>query len=124
MSEDGLFYEGDPFDDPRWKEAEETSNKAKNKRQASDFIGCPMAWLGRVLPHIRGGSQIVVALLLYRRWVLCGRRRTFAFPNGDLRKLGIKRSVKHRALAKIEQAGLITVECRNGHAVQVIRRWR
>jgi hypothetical protein len=122
MSSDNLFGEGDPFDHPAWKEAEKTSKKTK--RQASDFVGCPTAWLERVLPHIRGGSQIIVALLLYRRWVLCGRRRTFDFPNGDLKKLGIKRSVKHRALAKIEQAGLITVEHRNGHAVRVTRRWR
>ena len=98
MSEDGLFYEGDPFDDPAWKATEKAAKKAKH--QASDFVGCPTAWLEQVMPHLPGGRQLVVALLLYRRWVLCGRRRTFDFPNGDLKKLGIGRAVKHQALAK------------------------
>jgi hypothetical protein len=124
MSEDGLFYEGDPFDDPRWKEAEKTSKKAKKKHQVLDFVGCPMAWLEQVLPHVRGEHQIVVALLLYRRWVLCGRRRTFDFPNGDLKKLGINRSTKRKALTKLEQAGLVAVEYLHGHAVRATRRWR
>jgi hypothetical protein len=119
MNEDGLFYEGDPFDDPAWKAAAK-----KAKRQTLDFVGCPMSWLEQVLPHVRGGSQIVVALLVYRRWVLCGKRRTFDFPNGDLKRLGIKRPAKSKTLAKMEQAGLITVEYRCGHAVRIIRRWR
>jgi hypothetical protein len=122
MSEASLFYEGDPFDNPAWKAAD--AKKAKTKHQASDFVGCPMAWVEQVLPYVRGGSQIVVVLLLYRRWVLCGRRRTFDFPNGDLKKLGISRAVKHKALAKLEQAGFITVEYRHGHAIRVTRRWR
>jgi hypothetical protein len=122
MSEDGLFYEGDPFDDPAWKATEKAAKKAKS--QPLDFVGCPMAWLEQVMPHVRGGSQIVVAMLLYRRWVLCGRRRVFDFPNGDLKRLGIKRSVKHRTLAKMVQAGLITVTHGNGQAVRVTRRWR
>jgi hypothetical protein len=122
MSEDGLFYEGDPFDDPAWKATEKASKKAKS--QTLDFVGCPMAWLEQVLPLVRGESQLAVALLLYRRWVLCGRRRTFDFPNGDLNKLNIKRATKHCALAKLEQAGLIDVERRPGHAVRITRRWR
>jgi hypothetical protein len=122
MSEDDLFYGGDPFDDPAWKEAEKASKKAK--RQTLDFVGCPISWLEQVLPHVRGGSQIIVAILLYRRWVLCDRRRTFDFPNGDLKRLSIKRSVKHRALSKLVRAGLITVAHRDGQAVRVTRRWR
>ena len=124
MSEDDLFYGGDPFDDPAWKEAEKASKKAKKKHQAADFVGCPMPWLQQVRPHVQGESQLIVALLLYRRWVLCGRRRTFDFPNGDLKNLGISRAVKHRALTKLAQAGLIAIEHRNGHAVRVTRRWR
>jgi hypothetical protein len=122
MSEESLFYEGDPFDDPAWKATEKAAKKAKH--QTLDFVGCPMAWLEQVLPHLRGGSQLVVALLLYRRWVLCGRRRTFDFSNGDLKRLGIKRPAKSKTLVKMEQAGLITIEYRRGHAVRVTRRWR
>ena len=122
MSEDGLFYEGYPFDDPAWKATEKAAKKAKH--QASDFVGCPMSWLEQVLPHVRGEHQIVVAMLLYRRWVLCGRRRTFDFPNGDLKKLGIDRSAKRKALAGLERAGLVAVEYLPGYAVRMTRRWR
>jgi hypothetical protein len=116
-AQDNLFEEGDPFDDPLWKAAKTTT-------QVSDFVGCPMAWLEQVLPHIQGASQLVVVLLLYRRWVLCGRRRTFEFPNADLKRLSIDRPVKYRALAKLEDAGLITVEHVRGHAARVTRRWK
>jgi hypothetical protein len=122
MSEDGLFYEGDPFDDSAWKVTKKTAKKAKH--QASDFVGCPMAWLKQVMPHVHGESQIVVALLLYRRWVLAGRRRTFDFPNGDLKKLGIGRYTKCKVLTKLERASLVAVEYRPGHAARVTRRWR
>ena len=116
-SQDNLFEEGDPFDDPLWK-------TAKTEPRTADFVGCPMAWLKQVLPHIQGASQLVVAQLVYRRWVLCGRRRTFEFPNADLNRLGISRPVKHKALAILEQAGLISVERHPGCAPGVTRRWK
>jgi hypothetical protein len=116
-AQNDLFEEGDPLDDPRWKAAKTTS-------QVSDFVGCPMAWLEQVLPHVQGECQLTVVLLLYRRWVLCGRPRTFDFPNGDLKRLGIKRSVKSRALAKLKEAGLITIGQLGGHAVRITRCWQ
>jgi hypothetical protein len=118
MSQDDLFEEGnDPLDSPDWKAASITT-------QAADFIGCPMAWLEQILPYVHGEGQLVVALLLYRQWILRGRRSIFDFPNSDLKKLGIHRSVKHKALARLETAGLITVEHRTGHATRITRRWQ
>ena len=122
MSKDDLFFEGDPLDHPTWKEAAKAEKKVKH--QTSDFVGCPISWLERALPYLGGEHQVVVAMLLYRRWVLCGRRRTFGFPNGDLKKLGIDRHAKRKAVAGLEQAGLIAVEYLPGHAVLVTRRWR
>jgi hypothetical protein len=119
-SQDNLFEDGDPFDDALWKAAK----AAKTATQAADFVGCPMAWLEQVLPHIQGASQLAVVLLLYRRWVICGRRRTFDFPNADLNRLSIKRSVKSRALAKLKDAGLIEVEQLTGNAPRVTCRWK
>jgi hypothetical protein len=112
---------GDPLDDPAGKATERVKG---TKHQASNFIGCPMAWLKQVLPHVRGEHQVVVALLIYRRWVLCGRRRTFDLPNGDLRKLNINRHAKSRALARLERAGLVAVTHLPGCAARVTRRWR
>jgi len=118
MSQDSLLEEdADPLDGPAW-------NAAKITTQAADFVGCPMAWLEQVLPHVQGEGQLVIALLLYRQWVLRGRRRTFDFPNGDLKKLGIHRSVKHKALTRLETAGLITVEHLAGRATRVTRHWQ
>jgi hypothetical protein len=116
-NQDNLFEEGDPFDDPRWKAAKTTT-------QAADFVGCPVGWLEQVLPHLQGASQLAVALLLYRRWVLCGRPRTFDFPNADLYRLGISRAVKSKALAKLKDASLITTGQLDGHAVRITRCWR
>ena len=124
MSTDGLFLEGDPFDDPLWKAAEQDSKKAK-KGQATDFVGCPMSWLEQALPYAGGGGhQVVVAMLVYRRWCVCKRRRVFDFPNGDLNRLGIGRHAKRKALTGLEQAGLITVEYLPGHAIRITRRWK
>jgi hypothetical protein len=122
MSESGLFYEGDPFDDPAWKAAEKAAKKAR--QPIPDLVGCPMRWLEQILPHVQGECQLAVALLLYRRWVLCGRRRTFSFPNADPNRLGIDRAVKHRVLTRFEEAGLITVEQRAGSAPRITRRWK
>ena len=116
-NQDNLFEEGDPFNDPQWKAAKTTT-------QAADFVGCPMTWLEQVLPHLQGASQLAVALLLYRRWILGGIRRTFEFPNAGLNRLGIARQVKYRALAKLEGAGLITIERTHGQAARVTRRWK
>ena len=114
-----LFEEGDPFDDPRWKAA-----RVKTATQTPDLVGCPIKWLEKVLPHIQGASQLAVALLLYRRWVICGRRAVFNFPNSDLNRLGIHRTVKYRALTRLQEAGLITVDKAHGQAVKVMPRWK
>jgi len=122
MSETGinaLFDDGDPFDDPAWKEAER-----KHRPRQPNFVGCPMAWLEQVLPYVQGECQLVVALLLYRRWRICGRPRTFDFPNRDLNKLGISRSVKHKTLTSLEDASLIAVKHTTGRAPLVTRRWK
>jgi len=118
---DDLFDRGgDPLDDP----AGETATERKTRIQVADHVGCPMGWLEQVLPYVQGECQLVVALLLYRRWVICGRRRTFDFPNRDLNKLGISRSVKHKTLTSLEDADLIAVERANGSAPLVTRRWK
>lgn len=119
MNNDNLFEDsnGDPLDDPAWKTAKVTT-------QVPDLVGCPMTWLEQVLPHVQGECQLVVALLMYRRWVICGRHKTFEFPNADLTRLGISRAVKSKALTKFEEAGLITVKQQHGHAPKVTRRWK
>ena len=115
MKNDNLFDEGDPFDDPRWKKAEKKSAK---KAEREKFISFPVAWLKRVLPYSRSGTQLAVMLILQRRRFLC-RSRTFSLPNGELEELGISRQAKYRALAGLELVKLIRTNQKPGRAVVV-----
>jgi DNA-binding transcriptional ArsR family regulator len=119
---DNLFEKGsaDPLDDP----IEAIAKKAGAKIHNAEFVGCPMPWLEQVLPHVQGECQLAVALLMYRQWVLQKRPRTFAFPSRDLKRLGIDRAVKSRALARLEEAGLITVKQQRGHAPRITQHWK
>ena len=118
-SQDNLFEEGDPFDDPLW-----AAKAAKTTTQASDFVGCPMAWLEQILPHVQGECQLMAAQLMYRQWVLQRRPRTFVFPSRDLKRLSIDRTAKAKMLARLEEADLISVKQQHGHAPRVTRRWK
>jgi hypothetical protein len=68
-----------------------------------------LPWLARVLPEIRTPTQLVVALLIYRECLL-RRCNTVALSNGELRKLGVSRYAKYRALARLREAGVIAIE--------------
>jgi hypothetical protein len=113
--DDDLFDEGDPFDDPRWKEAEKKSTK---KAERGKFISFPMLWLKRVLPYTKSATQLAVMLLLQRHRFLCSSR-TFSLPNKGLEELGISRQAKYRALAGLELAKLIRTNQKPGRAVVV-----
>ena len=116
---DDLFDEGDPFDDPRWKEAENrTEKKAATKIEHGKFISFPMAWLKLVLPYTKSGNQLAVALILQRHRFL-RRSRTFSLPNKELEELGINRYAKRRALAGLKSAKLIRTNRKPGRAVTV-----
>ena len=114
-----LFDEGDPFDDPRWKDAEKKSaKKTATKLEHGKFISFPVAWLKLVLPYTKSGTQLAVALVLQRRRFL-HRSRIFSLPNKELEELGISRFTKSRALAGLESAGLIKTNRKPGRAVVV-----
>ena len=111
------FFPGDPFDHPGWKDTDKRVRKTK-KTQSAKHIGCPLAWLERVLPHTKSKSQLVVMLVIYRLTVL-QRRKTVSLANGELEKLGVSRYAKARALAGLKQTGLIKAAQKDGNAVTV-----
>jgi hypothetical protein len=105
MSEN-LLQGGDPFDDPRWKA---TKKPTHARRRSEAYIGCPVAWLKRVLPIVKSKDQLAVALYLHRRRVVCGNE-VFSIPNAELyAALGITRQTKYRTLRHLEQAGVIAL---------------
>ena len=59
----------------------------------------------------RTPKAFVCIWLLHLAWK--ARAKTFTLPHGALRQKGVSREMKRRALAELEQAGLIKVE-RNG----------
>ncbi len=79
---------------------------AKNEK----FIGCPVTWLLRVLPAVKSKKQLVAAIYLWRRHVVCGHRNTFDVPNGELKNWGISRHIKYRTLVQLRTAGILTMK--------------
>jgi hypothetical protein len=117
MSDD-VFQTGDPFDDPLWH-AVETPKRGRNAR----LVGCPVAWLKRVLPLVRSKEQLAIALWLHRRRAVCGSE-VFSVPNRELdEELGLSRYSKYRALHHLEQAGIIAVTQGGKRATRIKLLW-
>jgi hypothetical protein len=91
------------------------------QRRAPDehLIGCPIWWLQSVLPVVKSKNQLVVAIYLCRRRVVCGARKTFDVPNNELKSLGISRRTKYQTLTLLEAASLIRVR-RKGKAALAV----
>jgi hypothetical protein len=101
---DDLFGDGDPLDGPRPKAK---SQFARSRSPRPTHIGCPLAWLKRVLPIVDSSEQLAVALYLHRRRAVYGCN-PFTVPNDALHAdLGISRFVKYRTLRRLERAGII-----------------
>jgi hypothetical protein len=98
---------------PEWRTATKAAGKTDN------FIGCPMWWLKLVFPLVNSKSQLVVALYLWRRRIVCGNRKTFDVPNGELTALGIHHRTKYRTLARLEAADVISISRRRKSTLTV-----
>ena len=89
---------------------------------AKGYVVVSLAWLLRVRLQVRSVDQLLVAMILYSR-CLKRRSRTIDLPNGELRKLGISRQTKYRALAELEEAGAVKMEAPNGRSIRVTLQW-
>jgi hypothetical protein len=117
VKDDKIFGEGDPFDEASGGAAAAPKRKPRNASQ--QHIGCPLAWLEWVFPLVRSKEQLVVALYIYRRSIVC-HSKTVSLANRELQQLfGISRFTKSRALAELRQAGVITTVQQDGQAVRV-----
>jgi hypothetical protein len=101
----GVFEDAE--NDPLWRAADLLADSPP--KPAKGYVTVSLAWLARMLPVVRTPGQLAVALLLYRECLL-RRSNTVALSNGELRKLGISRYAKYRALAWLRAAGAITIE--------------
>jgi hypothetical protein len=84
--------------------------KAAGKRKRGRrHVGVPLDFLIDVCRLTGGRSTVLVALCIYRRTCV-SRSQTVTLPTADIAELGIDRSLKNKALAKLEAAGLIRLE--------------
>jgi hypothetical protein len=82
----------------------------KRKRVRS-YVRIPLELAGQAAAATGGKRMLVWMLILYRSWQR--QNPTVVLPNTMLRKYGISREVKRRALKQLEAAGLIKVQWRS-----------
>ena len=115
MGTEDLFE--DVENDPLWQMAGLLANAPP--QPAKGYVTVPLAWLERVLPVVLTTTHLVVAMLIYRE---CLRRRsnTVALSNGELRKLGISRYAKYRALTRLREASAFRSSCHSTTSVSTL----
>jgi hypothetical protein len=72
------------------------------------LFGCPIWWVQCVRPVVRTKDQLIVAVYLWRRRIVCGSE-VFDVPNGELKICGVSRKAKKRTLELLAIAGRIRV---------------
>jgi hypothetical protein len=82
----------------------------KSKKDA--FVKVPLWWAETAAKATKTPKAMVWIQLLYAAWK--AKRSTFPLPNGRLKKAGVTRFAKCRALRELEAVGLITVEWQHG----------
>ena len=86
------------------------SNRKQTHERTTDepFVQVPLWWIKLAAKDARSPATLVLIELLHAAWK--AKSSTFPLPNGRLKKLGVGREAKRRALQDLERAGLITVE--------------
>ena len=82
--------------------------KRRNRKDA--FVQVPLRWFEAATRATRSPQALVSVWLLHLAWK--AKSPTFPVPNGQLGQHGVSRYAKYRALARLERAGLITVDRR------------
>jgi hypothetical protein len=88
------------------------AREARDK--ADDFARVPLKWAAEVAKATNSPGYMVFVLLAYLTWKNKGR--AFVLSNDRLSRYGVSREVKYRALARLENAGVIRVQRRGRRA--------
>jgi hypothetical protein len=108
MSDDDLFSDIEKLRlPPSLLEEVRIGTPTKVLKRREEFVIVPMAWDDR-LTGCRGHTYKIAIRLLYLYWR--HHYKPFKLPNGMLQYDGVSRYSKYRALAKLEQLGLISIE--------------
>jgi hypothetical protein len=105
---------GDAFDLSRFAPPPGMVGATKPRREAKRLVGfvkIPWSWANALASDDVGGKVWAVAChILYETWREKGR--PIKVPNGMLARCGVSRSAKVRALRKLEELGLVSIEWR------------
>jgi hypothetical protein len=88
---------------------------AKSKKDP--FVRLPLWFAVEAAKATKTPAALVWVELVYQSWK--AKSLTFPLSNGRLKKAGVSREIKRRALRDLERAGLIMVERRHGRAPRV-----
>jgi hypothetical protein len=89
----------------------EAAAPVKPKARKDAFVQVPLGWFEAATRATRSPQAFMVVWLLHLAWK--AKSQTFPVPNNQLGRCGVSRYAKYRALAKLERAGLITVDRRD-----------
>lgn len=88
----------------------EAAAPVKRKARKDAFVQVPLGWFEAATRATRSPQAFIAVWLLHLAWK--AKSQTFPVPNDQLGRCGVSRYAKYRALAKLERAGLITVDRR------------
>jgi hypothetical protein len=86
----------------------------KSRGKKDGFAIVPLEWAADVTEAISAPGYMVFTLLAYLAWKT--KSSTFVLSNDYLKPFGVDRDAKHRALARLEKAGVIRIESDGHHA--------
>ena len=81
------------------------------KKRHQIFVQVPLILVDKMVRHSRDKTFAVLCHLLHEDWKQGGG--PIKVPNGFLKRLGVGRGAKSRALKKLERLGIISVERRD-----------
>jgi hypothetical protein len=81
------------------------------------FAMVPLKWGAKAATATKTTKAMVWIMLLHAAWE--ANNASFSFPNGRLKRAGVNRYTKYRALKELQAGGLITVEQNRGKAPTV-----
>ena len=84
------------------------------RRERKAFTRVPLDWAAKAAKATKTIKSMVWIRLLHLQWET--RNSTFLVPNGRLKRDGVTRFAKHRALRELEASGLIAVKRQRGKA--------
>jgi hypothetical protein len=86
----------------------------KQRREREHFVKVPLEWARRICSAAGEGALYLAIWLRYRSWKTGSN--TVKLTRDPLEALGLSRWTQGRALRKLEEAGVVTVQRQHGRA--------